>query len=102
LRAAGNELIRTVLLRTWIVALLVGGLWKLVPGGVGICGGMLSAVLRVVAAARPIILTLLLRLPLMEWSWYRRRSRHNDNVGARCQDSIALFCGRLSHKILVN
>src|SRR5882724_12317942 len=65
LRAAGSELIRTVLLPTLIVPLLVGGLWKLVPGGVGICGGMLSAVLPVVAAPRPIILTLLLRLPLM-------------------------------------
>src|SRR3989442_13521124 len=65
LRAAALPLIFTVTLPTLIVPLLGGGFWKAVPGGVGICGGVLSAVLSTVAAGIPMIFTSLLRLSLM-------------------------------------
>jgi hypothetical protein len=48
-----------------MVPLLAGGLCKAVPGGVGICGGVLSAVLPTVAAGMPIIFTLGLNSPLI-------------------------------------
>src|SRR6185436_13843125 len=64
LRAAALPLIFTVGLPTLIVALLAGGLWNAVPGGVGICAGVLSAVLSTVAAGMPMTLTSLDRPPL--------------------------------------
>src|SRR5215471_17764848 len=63
-RAAGLPLIITVALPCWMVALLVGGFWKLVPGATGTCGGVLSAVLPTVAAGLPDILTSELSPPL--------------------------------------
>ena len=53
----------TVLLPRIIVARLVGGIWNIVPGGVGMCGGILVAVLPAVAAGMPMILTVGERLP---------------------------------------
>src|SRR5437868_5573060 len=63
LRAAGLLLIMTVALPIMIWPLLVGGFWKGPP--CGRCGGRLSAVLPCVAAGIPMILTLLLKLPLI-------------------------------------
>src|SRR5581483_3361078 len=63
-RAAGLPLIFTVALPCWIVALFAGGRWKLVPGAVGRCGGVLSAVLPAVATGMPDILTSELSPPL--------------------------------------
>ncbi|MBI9044425.1 MAG: hypothetical protein JEZ06_08065 [Anaerolineaceae bacterium] len=57
LRAAALPLIFTVWLPIVMVALFAGGLWKLVPGGVGMWAGELSAVLSTVAAGFPMIFT---------------------------------------------
>src|SRR5664279_1152749 len=63
LRAAIFPLILTVGLPTIMVALFEGGLANAVPGGVAMCGGVLSAVLFTVAAGTPMIFTSLLRPP---------------------------------------
>src|SRR3954451_3385223 len=63
LRAAGFLLIMTVALPFWTVPRFAGGVWKAVPGGVGRCGGTLSAVLPTVAAGFPMMLTVALRPP---------------------------------------
>src|SRR6266545_1048579 len=65
LRAAALPLILTVGLPIVIVARLAGGFWNPLPGGVGICGGVLSALLSTVAAGIPMMLTSPLRPPLM-------------------------------------
>jgi len=65
LRAAIFPLIFTLELPVLIVALLVGGDLKPVPGDVGECGGVFSAVLSTVAAGIPMMFTSLLRPPLM-------------------------------------
>ena len=64
-RAAGLPLIITVLLPRMMTPRFVGGIWNAVPGGVGMCGGVLVAVLPTVAAGIPMILTLGLRFPSM-------------------------------------
>ena len=64
LRAAIFPLIFTVALPSLIVALFAGGFWKAVPGGVGMCDGVLSAVLVTVAAGMPMIFTSALSSPL--------------------------------------
>ena len=65
LRAAAFPLIITLRLPTIIVPLLAGDFWNAVPGGVGRCGGTLSAVLPTVAAGMPVMLTFPLKPPLM-------------------------------------
>src|SRR3954454_19272667 len=64
LRAPGLLLMWTVALPFWTVPRFAGGVWKAVPGGVGRCGGTLSAVLPTVAAGLPMTLTLALRSPV--------------------------------------
>jgi len=64
-RAAALPLIFTVELPIVMVPLFAGGDWNEVPGGVGMWGGVFSAVLSTVAAASPMIFTSLLRFPLM-------------------------------------
>jgi len=56
-RAAGFLLMKTVELPWIMVPLLLGGLTKAVPGGVGRCGGVSSATLNRMAAGRPMIFT---------------------------------------------
>src|ERR1035441_3410010 len=63
LRAAIFPLIFTVGLPILMVALFEGGLENPVPGGVGMWGGVLSAVLSTVAAGMPMMFTSLLSPP---------------------------------------
>src|SRR5512146_474216 len=64
-RAALLPLIFTVALPILMVALFAGGFWNEVPGGVKMCGGVLSAVLSTVAAGMPMMFTSELKPPLM-------------------------------------
>ena len=65
LRAAIFQLILTVGLPSLTVPVLAGGAWNEVPGGVGMCWGVLLAVLSTVAAGMPMMFTPLLRPPSM-------------------------------------
>ena len=93
-RAAALPLIVTVALPLMIVALFVGGFTNVPP--IGMCDGVLVAVLSTVAAAAPPILTSLLTRAVddpaerMRHRDRRGRPRRLDQVDVQRHDPIAL------------